>query len=140
MGNLKLNSFMTATTFLRCGAREILNGIAYDLAIIYDSHQFMAGQCDTSSLWNDARRIEKRFKLTGYTSAKCDRYSDVAKLNRAMRKIKSVNSLFEPCEIDRMCKASALSTLRDMVNSMGRLSFCERFGTDAYKEAISYLG
>jgi hypothetical protein len=124
----------TYSQFIKAGASELLRGIAYDMAIIYDE---MGCAANCKSLWDDAKRIEKRFGLMGSTGAMLQRFEDNATFNKAVRKIQAVNGLFEPCEIDRMSKSSAQGKLRDLLRTYGRLSFCERFGNEAFNTALN---
>ena len=125
---------MTAKSFLRAGALELLRGMAWDLALIYQ-----AGKIPLPQFWQDAKRIEKRFQLCGYTSREVNRLDNLAKFNSSVRKIRAVNSMFEPQEIDRIGRAVARQNLRDLLRIYYGQTFNENFGHGARQLALSLI-
>ena len=125
---------MTVKSFLRAGALELLRGMAWDLALIYQ-----AGNNPPAAFWDDAKRIEKRFQLCGYTSREVNRLDNLAKYNSSVRKICVVNSLFEPQEIDRIGRDVARQNLRDLLRIYYGETFSENFGHGARAVALSLI-
>lgn len=125
---------MTAKTFLRAGALELLRGMAWDIALIYQ-----AGKIPLPQFWQDAKRIEKRFQLCGYTSREVSRLDNLAKFNSSVRKIRAVNSLFEPQEIDRITRDVARQDLRDLLRIYYGETFDENFGHGAREIARALI-
>lgn len=92
--------------FLQAGAREILRGLAFDI---------LAG----AKVWPDAQKIEKRFKLTGFTIRLVCWLEDRSKAVKAIRCL--ARQRFELDEIDRIQISCAQDELRDFERGWGRM-------------------
>ena len=93
---------------LSTAAREILVGLAYDIA-------------QGANLWPKAKAIEKRWpRHRGVTIDFVELFTDTAAANKAAAVVKAWPSIFEPEEIDRIRYQSALQTLRDLERARGK--------------------
>lgn len=127
---------MNAASFIRAGAVELLRGIAWDMAIIY-REKGLSANC--KMLWDDAKRIEDRFKLKGFTSFELATLEFRAKFNLAVWKIQRINALFELTEIERVSRSSAQDDLRDIINTLGQAAMSERIGANSYQTATKLI-